>query len=96
MIAIAVTVNIFADKVELFENVTRELEAAVLANEPDCVVYRMSKSRSRPLTYINMEIFRDQAALDRHMAADYFLDAVGRMSGCMSGEPDIHFLDTLV
>jgi quinol monooxygenase YgiN len=96
MIAIAVTVTILPEKVELFERVTRELEAAVRANEPECEVYRMSKSRTRPLTYINMEIFSDQAALDRHMSSDYFLDAVQRMAGCMSGEPDIHFLDTLV
>jgi quinol monooxygenase YgiN len=95
MIAIIATIRIHADKVAEFEEISRALEAAVRANEAGCLLYCMTKSRTEALTYKNMEIFRDQAALDQHVAADYFLAATGRMRACVSGPSNVEFLDPL-
>lgn len=95
MIAIVVTVSVREEKAEEFETIARALEAKVKENEPDCLVYRMAKSRSEPFTYKNLEIFRDQAAFDRHVEADYFKLAAVSFAECVGSAPDIHFLDTL-
>lgn len=96
MIAVIATIRVQADKVGDFERIARALEDAVNTNEEGCLLYRMTKSRTEPLTYKNLEIFRDQAALDRHVAADYFQAALAPMRACVSGASHVDFLDTLV
>ena len=95
MITIVVTIQVRPEACAHFENVSRTLEAAVHANEPGCMLYRMSKSRTAANTYINLEMYADQAALDRHTAAPYFLQALGEFGDCLSAAPDIHYLDTV-
>lgn len=95
MIAIVATIHLKEDHVEAFEAIARELEAKVAAHEPDCVLYRMTRSRDDPLTYRSMEIFRDQAAIDAHIAADYFRSAAKGMRDCASRESLVEFADTL-
>ena len=95
MIAIVATISVRPDKVEEFEAAARELQAKVKENEPDCLLYRMAKSRSEPGVYKNLEMFVDQAALDSHIAADYFLAITPRLGACVAAESDVHFLDTL-
>ncbi|MGB8363790.1 MAG: putative quinol monooxygenase [Rhizomicrobium sp.] len=95
MIAVVATIKVRADKVEEFEGVARKLGAQVKANEPDCLLYCMTKDRSDPLTYRNLELFRDQAAIDQHVVRDYFISAVEKMRGCHSEMPTVDFMDTL-
>lgn len=95
MIGVIATINVREDKIGDFERVARALEAKVNANEPGCLHYRMLKSRTEPNTYKNLEMFRDQAALDQHVFADYFLSAVSQIQACTSGKPHVDFLDTL-
>lgn len=94
IIAIA-TIRVKAEKVADFERVTGALEAAVLENEEGCLVYSLTKSRTEPLTYKNVEIFQDQAALDLHVKADYFLAALGPMRECVSAPSHVEFLDSI-
>ena len=95
MIAIVATIHLKEDRVETFEAIARELEAQVAAREPGCVLYRMTRSRTDPLTYRSLEIFRDQAAIDTHVAADYFRTAARGMRDCVSRESIVEFADTL-
>jgi quinol monooxygenase YgiN len=95
MIGVVATVYILEDKIAEFENLARGLETNVKQHEPGCLVYRMAKSRTRPNTYVNMEIFRDQAALDQHQAAEYFQTALGGYAACLSGAPDVEYFDTI-
>ncbi len=95
MIGVVATVQVQPEKAAEFERVALELEAQVKANEPGCLLYRMTKSRSAPDTYTNLELYRGQADLDLHVATDYFQAALGRMSACVSGTPQVDFLDTL-
>lgn len=96
MIAIIATIRVKEDKVRDFEVIALALEAAVKAHEPGCLLYRMTKSRTEPLTYKNVEAFRDQAALDAHTAADYFLASLAPLRACVSAPSEVEFLDALV
>jgi quinol monooxygenase YgiN len=73
-----------------------ELEENVKAHEADCLVYRMTKSREEPGTYMNMELYRDQAALDLHQQTEYFQKALDVFKTCLGGVPTVEFFDTLV
>ncbi len=95
MIAVVATIHVQEDKVEQFETIVRELQRQVTAHEPGCALYRMTRSRTDPLTYRNMEIFHDQAALDAHIAAEYFRTAARGMRDCVSRESIVEFADTL-
>ena len=95
MITIVVTIPVQPEKIEHFESVIRVLEAAVHEHEADCLLYRMSKSRTVPHTYVNLEMYTDQAALDRHTEAAYFKNALTQFGDCLSAVPDIHYLDTV-
>lgn len=96
MIAAVATIHVRAEMTEEFERVVRELEQQVAANEPDCVLYRMARDRADPLIYRSMEIFRDQAAIDFHIAQDYFHLAVAGMRACQGEiQSTVVFMDTL-
>src|SRR4051812_31236586 len=97
MIAIVATIHVRAERVETFERVARELEREVQEKEPGCLVYRMARDRSSPLTYRNLEIFKDQAAIDYHVEQDYFLAAIETMRTCQGeAPPSVDYMDTLV
>lgn len=95
MIGITAKIWVHEDKVEDFERVALELEAAVNANEPDCLLYRMTRSRTEPFVYMNLEYYKDQAAIDRHTEADYFHKALGGFAGCVSREAVVEFYDSI-
>ncbi len=78
-----------------FEEVFKELAAAVRANEPDNNFYALHKSRSDPQLYIVLEQYADQAALDAHSKTDHFRTIGARMGPCMGGAPDIEVMDAV-
>jgi quinol monooxygenase YgiN len=40
--------------------------------EPGCVSYELFRDPEQPAKFMFQEVFRDQAALDAHLAMDYF------------------------
>lgn len=95
MICVVVTLKVQPGKTEAFEQVFREVTAKVKANEAGCLLYQLTRSRTEPHAYTGLEIYRDQAALDQHLAADYFLASLPRMGACVDGEPKVEFLDSV-
>jgi quinol monooxygenase YgiN len=95
MIAVVGKIKVQPDKAAAFERIFVDLQATVKAKEPGCLMYRMTKSRDEPNTYRNVELFKDQAALDAHTSAEYFLAAMPGIGACLAGEPEIEFLDTI-
>jgi quinol monooxygenase YgiN len=96
MIAAVATMHVQLDKAEEFEGVVRELEAAVAAHEPDCLLYRFARDRKDPGIYRSLEIFRDQAAIDFHIAQDHFRAGVKGMRACLTDVPStVEFMDTV-
>ncbi len=94
-IGLIATLKVQSGKGEEFEGVFRDLAAQVRANEPGCKLYQVFKSRKDADTYIVMEIYADQAALDAHGKTDYFRAAGPKIAPTMGGRPDIAYFDAV-
>ena len=96
MIAAVATMYVREDKAEEFASAVSQLERDVVANEPDCLLYRFARDRKDPGIYRSLEIFRDQAAIDFHVAQDHFRTGVKAMRACLTDTPStVEFMDTL-
>ncbi len=93
-IGIIARLPITPGKNEEFEAIFAELEAAVSANEPGNNFYSLHKSREDENSYIVLEQYVDQAALDAHGQTDHFKTLGAKMGSCMAGRPEIEMLDT--
>ena len=78
-----------------FESVFRDLAAQVKANEPGNKLYQVFKSRTDTSTYIVMEIYADQAALEAHGKSDHFKAAGPKIAPTLGGRPDIQYFDAV-
>ena len=88
MIGIVATLKIKPGMEQPFEAVAKELVAKVNANEPGCRLYALHHGE-QPNTYIFMERYADQAAVEAHRATDYF-KALGRKMGeYMDGRAEV-------
>jgi len=89
------TIKIKPDTNEAFEAVAREMMAAVRANEPGNKLYQFCKSKSEPTTYVVMELYADQAALEAHGKSDHFRSIGPKMGPSMAGRPDVQYFETV-
>jgi quinol monooxygenase YgiN len=88
MLGVVATLKMKPGMEREFEAVAKELEAKVNANEPGCTLYSLYRAEA-PNTYVFMERYADQAAVDAHRATDYF-KALGRKMGeYMDGRADV-------
>lgn len=94
-IGIVATLKVQAGKGSEFEGVFRELAGQVKANEPGNKLYQVFKSRKDADTYIVMEIYQDQAALDAHGKSDHFKAAGPKLGPTLAGRPDVAYFDSV-
>ena len=71
-----------------FEAVAKELVAKVNANEPGCKLYALHHGEA-PQTYVFMERYVDQAAVEAHRASDYFKTLGRKMGEYMDGRAEV-------
>lgn len=95
MIGVVATIKVQDGKGGEFEQIFRDLTAKVKANEPGCLVYQLTKSRTEPNTYKVLELYRDQDALTQHGGSDYFRAASKAMGAHMDGRANIELLDSV-
>ena len=94
-IGVIATLKVQEGKGSEFEAVFRDLAAQVRANEPGNKLYNVFKSRKDANTYIVMEIYEDQAALEAHGKSDHFRAAGPKIGPTMAGRPEIQYLDSI-
>ncbi|MBN9532318.1 MAG: antibiotic biosynthesis monooxygenase [Alphaproteobacteria bacterium] len=92
-IGVIATIKIQAGKNAEFEGVAKELMAAVRKNESGNIAYQFCKSRTDENTYVVLELYADQAALEAHGKSDHFRTIGAKMGPCMAGRPDVQYLD---
>ena len=92
-IGIVATLKVKAGKESEFEGVFTELQGHVAKSEPGCLLYEVFKSRSQPSTYIVMEKYKDQAALDAHRTTPHMAAAGPKLGATLDGRPTIELLD---
>lgn len=78
-----------------FEAIFTELQAAVRANEPDNNFYSIHISANDPQTYVVLEQYASQEALDAHGKTDHFRTIGAKMGGCMGGAPEIEVMQAV-
>ena len=92
-IGIIATLKIQTGKNEEFENAFKALMAAVKADEPGNHFYVVHRSRDDDTTYVVMEQYEDQAAVDAHGKSEAFKAASAKLGGCMAGPPQVQMFD---
>ncbi|MDZ4318061.1 MAG: antibiotic biosynthesis monooxygenase [Caulobacterales bacterium 32-67-6] len=95
MIGVVATLKVQDGKGDEFEAVFKDLMAQVKANEPGCLVYQLTKSRTEPGTYKVLEIYANDEALKAHGQTEYFKAAGPKMGPCLAGRPEIEMLDAV-
>ena len=88
MLGIVATIKTKPGQEAAFEEVAKALVAAVNANEPGCLLYTLSKAEE-PNTYVFMERYKDEAAVEAHRATAHFKDLGRKMGEFMDGRPAI-------
>jgi len=94
-IGVLATMKIKPGTNQAFEAAAKELMAVVRAEEPGNKVYQFCKSRTDETTYIVLELYADQAALDAHGKSDKFRAVGAKMGPSMAGRPEVQRLDAI-
>jgi quinol monooxygenase YgiN len=94
-IGIIATLKVQDGKGAELEAVFAELAPAVRANEPGNKLYMLCKSRDEANTYVVMELYDDQAAIEAHRNAAHYKAAGPKLAGYLAGRPEIKFLDAV-
>jgi quinol monooxygenase YgiN len=94
-IGVIATLKVVDGKGAELETIFGELAPKVRANEPGNRLYVLHKSRDEANTYVVMEIYDDQAAIEAHRSSEHFKAAGPKLGACLAGRPDIKFLDAV-
>ena len=88
MLGVVATIKVKPGTGAQFEAVAKDLVAQVQANEPGCKLYALHRAEAAD-TYVFLERYVDQAAVEAHRKTDYF-KALGRKMGeFRAGPPEI-------
>src|SRR5258708_27967113 len=82
MIDIIATQRVNAGMEEAFEALTRELTANALSRDSGCLRYEWYRADA-PQTYILVERWADQAAVQAHLSADHLAALMPRLRDCV-------------
>jgi quinol monooxygenase YgiN len=95
VIAVTATLKAKAGKEQELTRVVQALAQKVRANEPDCKLYQLARSKSDPALFVLIERYANDAALARHSNTDYFKAGIGEMMALVEGRPEIRLFDEL-
>jgi quinol monooxygenase YgiN len=88
MLGVVATLKVKPGMEKQFEAVAKELVAKVNANEPGCKLYALHHGEAAN-TYVFMERYVDQAAVETHRATEHFKTLGRKMGEFMDGRPEV-------
>src|SRR5262249_44309723 len=94
-IGVIATLKVQREKGSELEAVFNELAAKVRSNERGNRLYQLCRHRKEADTYVVMEIYDDQAAIEAHGKSEHFRAAGPAIGACLAGRPDIQYLETI-
>jgi quinol monooxygenase YgiN len=86
MLATIATIKVKEGQGPEFEKVATELVRKVNENEKGCLLYQLYHGEE-PNTYVFMERYADQAAIEAHRASDHYKTLGRAMGPFMDGKP---------
>lgn len=92
-IGLVVTIKTQPGKGAILETVGKELMAEVRKNEPGNNFYEFFKADED--TYIVLESYKDQAALEAHRNTEHFKRLGPKMGEAMAGRPEVKMLQSI-
>lgn len=93
-IGIVARLKIQQGKNDEFENIFKELQAAVRAGEPGNNFYACHRTDDDTV-YVVMEQYKDQAALQAHQGSDHFKTIGAKLGAVMAGRPEIESMTSI-
>lgn len=94
MIALIATLKIAEGKTADFEAAFAKANEIVRANEPGCLLYQLTRSRTQPNVYKVMELYKDEDAFAFHRDGEH-RKAAPSITSMFDGRPEIEFLDAV-
>ena len=94
-IGVIATLKVQDGKGAELEAVFRDLSEQVRTSEKGNRLYQLCRARADANTYVVMEVYDDQAAIEAHGKSDHFRAAGPKIGACLAGRPDIQYLDTV-
>jgi quinol monooxygenase YgiN len=88
-------VQVKAEHIAEFERLFTKLRAEMRKHEPDCILYSLLKSRTKPGAYIVHEQYRNQAALDTHQKSAHGAKYFPQMRAIIE-KIDVEYFDGVV
>lgn len=88
MLGVVATIKVKPGTGAQFEAAAKELVAKVQASEPGCKLYVLHRAEAAD-TYVFLERYVDEAAVDAHRRTDYFKSIGRKMGEFMDGPPQI-------
>lgn len=88
MLATVATIKVKDGQGAEFEKVATELVRKVNENEKGCLLYQLYHGEE-PNTYVFLERYADQAAVDAHRASDHYKTLGRAMGPFMDGKPTL-------
>ncbi|MEM5518233.1 putative quinol monooxygenase [Henriciella sp. AS95] len=93
MIGVVAKLTVAEGKNAEFEEVGKELMSKVKANEEGTLTYQLYRSKDDPQTYIFMEEYSNEDAMNAHSATEYFKALGAKLGPCLAGRPQIERYD---
>lgn len=94
-VCLIATLNVQDGKSGDFEQLMADLTRKVRAEEPGCIAYQLTKSRTEAHTYKVLEVYKDQAARAAHGQSAHFQAAFPAIRAVLAGPPSTEELDGL-
>ncbi|MFT5295722.1 MAG: quinol monooxygenase YgiN [Colwellia sp.] len=94
-IGVTAKLQVLTGKNQEFEATFKQLVTAVLANEKGCFLYALHQSREDAQTYIVLEQYVDEIALQSHSKTDHYRIFGKQMSAYLATAPEIVLMDSI-
>ena len=94
-VGLIATLKVKDGKQTTFESVFNEYQNTVRNKEPGNLFFHLHKSREDSCTYVVIEQYVDDAAVEAHRNSEHYKAIPGIFADFMAGPPDIQVLDSI-
>lgn len=94
-VSVSAILRIKPDMLHAFEQAFTDYQQKVREREPGNLFFQLNRSRDESGTYLVMEKYTDDAALDTHRNTAHYKEIPAIFGGFMAGPPEILVFDCI-